>query len=862
MQKSLLSIYETNTKIYFIIFFLNLLSFNCFAQKISDFENTEAVLEEGFFKNYVKGFFSDFKAKGDPFVINGGISTNWRAYHAWGIENRQAPFFYGLNANLNINIYQLNLPFSFVMTARNTESSYPNPKEFIEALKNKADGFQNNFVRVGASPYYKWAKLHLGHRGMNFSPLTMSNLNFFGVGTELSPGKIRLAGMYGRLANAEPRNLSVNEPNPFTFDRLGYGMKVGYGTKNDFIDFVMFKAKDDISSFDSLNLEQAETNQEIVAEENLVLGVILKKKLTERLQVNAEVAGSIFTPDLTAPIAKSTFLYDERTTSTLKSAMDFGLNYQFESTTIGLQFKRIEPGYRSLGTYFFNDDIQNITGNVSWLMLKGKMQANATAGMQKNNLDNQEPVETRRMIGSLNLNYALNKINFAFNYSNYTNDVAYVLNEELDSLNAVVVSQDLGLTTTYNWATSKGNQNILTSSINMQMVTDDIDDPQQSSASQMFVANLAYNLILKETGWKLTARTNYNQNQLSIASTGRWGVGAGATKSFWDRKASTGLDANFYLNTSEGNKNGVVNLRHRFSYKLKKSHNFNLNTSWITRAEIGVEEETEGRNFSELMTTFSYAYRFSSKPEKFSPRWKKQQARIKARETKKLKEEQKEKAPIENTEVAVTKVGQQKPVKDGQDVNKNIPEQLEKKPRQEQVAKQNVATKLNQKEKIANSSQVVKQPLADKTNKANKPIKIQEEIQQKEEIARIEKEEKEKEETIRDLNALSVQLKFAKNKKVLSTEEAKGMAPVVTTLLRYSDIKIEVVGHSCDLGSAEVKESIGLERAKLVANHLLSNGVKEEQITTRSASDREPTVPNTSEEARKKNRRVTFKLVK
>ncbi len=70
--------------------------------------------------------------------------------------------------------------------------------------------------------------------------------------------------------------------------------------------------------------------------------------------------------------------------------------------------------------------------------------------------------------------------------------------------------------------------------------------------------------------------------------------------------------------------------------------------------------------------------------------------------------------------------------------------------------------------------------------------------------------------------------------------------------------RIAVTGHTCDMGSAAANRALGLTRAAHVKMLLVSNGIDGDRIVIHSAGALEPAVPNTSEEARARNRRVTL----
>lgn len=74
------------------------------------------------------------------------------------------------------------------------------------------------------------------------------------------------------------------------------------------------------------------------------------------------------------------------------------------------------------------------------------------------------------------------------------------------------------------------------------------------------------------------------------------------------------------------------------------------------------------------------------------------------------------------------------------------------------------------------------------------------------------------------------------------------------------DLRLHLVGHTCDLGKNKSNFRIALERAYMLKLTMLKLGVSEGQITIESKSFREPAVPNTTEENRAKNRRVELIL--
>lgn len=72
---------------------------------------------------------------------------------------------------------------------------------------------------------------------------------------------------------------------------------------------------------------------------------------------------------------------------------------------------------------------------------------------------------------------------------------------------------------------------------------------------------------------------------------------------------------------------------------------------------------------------------------------------------------------------------------------------------------------------------------------------------------------------------------------------------------------IEVVGHTCDLGSHEYNQGLSERRANQVMEVLVGAGINEDIIECRGEGENHPKHPNTSEANRKLNRRVDIRFL-
>ncbi len=76
------------------------------------------------------------------------------------------------------------------------------------------------------------------------------------------------------------------------------------------------------------------------------------------------------------------------------------------------------------------------------------------------------------------------------------------------------------------------------------------------------------------------------------------------------------------------------------------------------------------------------------------------------------------------------------------------------------------------------------------------------------------------------------------------------------------DLSIEIYGHSDSKGLDKRNKELSQERAKAVADYLISQGLSISRITSFGFGSSKPISSNDTEEGRKLNRRVEFKLIK
>jgi hypothetical protein len=530
--------------------------------------------------------------------VSGGVSANSVFYSGTAARD---PFTYFLNGNVNFNIANLyNLPFSFSYTNQQFGLNKP-------VLMN----------RLSIHPSYKWITLHIGDANMTFSPYTLSGHQFSGVGVDLTPNsKFKVSAMYGRLLRSTEYDL--NDPTIVpVYKRMGYGFKTGYSFDNLKLGVTFFKANDVSSSLENPFPFQLG----VTPKENVALGFDTSFTVFKSLQINAEYSSSSITEDASSTDGIKTggilgIIMRQNATTKSYNALKTQFNYQIKNGTLGLGYERVAPNYRSLGGYYFNNDLENITVNANQNLYKNKLNLALSVGLQRDDLKNQKQSTSNRTVSSLNVTFkASERLNIDGNYSNfqsftnsknqfdYINEVAQY--DNLDTLNYRQVSQNAGLNMAYLIKNSKEIRKSITLGLSLQdVINRQGDQVVEGGASSFYNSALSYTVNYPEKGLSILSALNATYNAGDTGNSKIFGPTLGVNKLFFKKKMTTAFSSSYNVSYAENIKqNSIINLRLNCSYIAFEKHNFSL-------ALLSLFGQSVARNNRDLTATVSYTYSF------------------------------------------------------------------------------------------------------------------------------------------------------------------------------------------------------------------------------------------------------------
>ena len=104
-------------------------------------------------------------------------------------------------------------------------------------------------------------------------------------------------------------------------------------------------------------------------------------------------------------------------------------------------------------------------------------------------------------------------------------------------------------------------------------------------------------------------------------------------------------------------------------------------------------------------------------------------------------------------------------------------------------------------------------------------------------------------------------INFETNSAQITEDSQPILQKALNTLRTNPDLRVEIQGHTDDVGSNAANQRLSESRANSVRDWMIQNGIDENRMTARGYGEENPMVPNDSPENRARNRRITFRII-
>lgn len=99
---------------------------------------------------------------------------------------------------------------------------------------------------------------------------------------------------------------------------------------------------------------------------------------------------------------------------------------------------------------------------------------------------------------------------------------------------------------------------------------------------------------------------------------------------------------------------------------------------------------------------------------------------------------------------------------------------------------------------------------------------------------------------------------FDFDRSLLRPDALRVLDEVVTAMNANPNLRLQIEGHTCNIGTAEYNVALSERRAHSVRDYLISRGIAADRLTTVAYGEERPKHDNTAEDTRRLNRRAAL----
>ncbi|WP_276894633.1 hypothetical protein [Hallella bergensis] len=531
-------------------------------------------------------------AKSDPLIISGSVGTRNTYYHSSIGSGYASPLSNTIYANLNISIYGYSMPFSLYYSNDNLDFNYPH-------------------LSFNISPTYKNWTAHIGRSSMPYSNYVM-NMSFNGVGLEYNSQRLRAGAFYGTLRSAvndDPLSPTARRPQ---YKRVGWGVKVGYGSQQNYLDLYLLRVYDRPRSLDN------HWRQAVSPQENLVLGLKGRVSIKNWLSLTANMATSVFSTDIDAKKIENSEatrfdkIFDVRYSSLMRFAGDVNMNLSLKNFNTSVFYRMVQPDYMSLGSYYMPNNYHSLGLNMSTSLFK-KVVLSATFSGQEDNLTNKQMFTTRGFVYSANASTSIGThANISAGYNGYLQTQGDGTAKVVDSTMVHRIMHSFNVMPSFFFNTSNLGHNLsLTASF---VKNEDLNKFSKGDTDiKTLAVGLSYGVDIESWGTSVSATVSHQQSK-SNTSTYTSDIGSmSISRSFLQEKnlniSVTGSLC--YNEIKQASKSLSLGVDAALSYTLNKVHVFSLSGGLNKYGDVNISHTRSNLDDTDVSATFTYAYTFS-----------------------------------------------------------------------------------------------------------------------------------------------------------------------------------------------------------------------------------------------------------
>ena len=319
----------------------------------------------------------------------------------------------------------------------------------------------------------------------------------------------------------------------------------------------------------------------IKPQNNSILGLKIEQKLGI-ITIKSEYAFNALSRD--ASLEKTdenkhllSILHKDNNSTGIYNAFRAAMEVSINKSLAGIDFERIDPGYESLGTLFFNNDLETIATFLRMPLMNNKIMTNFRFGLQRNNLNKTRINSYKRWTSSANIIYQVSKKtsvnlnfnNFQFDQKSYINPTPFL---DVDTI--IITQNNLNAGMGFNHAINDKNRVFFT--LNYNNANSKKNEISQQNADVTNILGNAMYMVNSDNGLNYGLTLTYSNLKYALGSTTFLGPSVQIAKDWIKEKWSTSFSASFFSGNTNNLKNQILRFYLTNNYSLTKQLNTNV----------------------------------------------------------------------------------------------------------------------------------------------------------------------------------------------------------------------------------------------------------------------------------------------
>jgi hypothetical protein len=289
------------------------------------------------------------------------------------------------------------------------------------------------------------------------------------------------------------------------------------------------------------------------------------------------------------------------------SAIRTSLQFKSKLWSLKLEYRRVEPNFRSMGGYFFNNDVENLTLSPGFSLFKRKVRISGSIGRQRDNILKTKLATSQKTIGNLNISVnPSQKFGMDIQYGNFGISQSAGRNPLNDTTRVNQATQNLSLMPRLMFVNTV-KCHVVFLAYNLAVLNDrnTYSAPAANFTSQ--TCQLNYTLGLIKSKWSFIFGLTWSSFISSMTPVAGKGGNLGFSKLLFGDNLSLNWNNSLVRSESGPDKGWILNSNLGANYRVQKHHTLRL-TAYFTGNYP--DPGAAGTSFNEIKGDLGYVYRF------------------------------------------------------------------------------------------------------------------------------------------------------------------------------------------------------------------------------------------------------------